>query len=59
MSTDTQVNTISGTLASDPARWSEYKPSSDDFMWQKMPHGQLAKCAEALALRKAFPRQRV
>ncbi len=24
MSTDTQVNTISGTLASDPARWSEY-----------------------------------
>ena len=39
------------------ARWAEYKPDQNDFMWRKMPHGQLAKCAEALALRKGFPRQ--
>lgn len=39
------------------ARWSEYKPAENDFMWKRMPHTMLAKCAEALALRKGFPRQ--
>jgi len=39
------------------ARWSEYKPADQDFMWKKMPHVMLGKCAEALALRKAFPKQ--
>ena len=44
------------------ARWNEYKPEPGtsgrgDVMWRKMPHTMLAKCAEALALRKGFPRQ--
>jgi len=41
------------------ARWAEYYPGDggQGAMWRKMPHTMLGKCAEALALRKAFPQQ--
>jgi phage recombination protein Bet len=38
------------------ARWAEYCPDNAQ-MWRRMPHTMLGKCAEALALRKAFPQQ--
>lgn len=39
------------------ARWSEYYPGEKmGFQWHVRPYLMLGKCAEALALRKAFPK---
>lgn len=38
------------------AFYSEYVQETN-FIWQKMPHVMLSKCAEALALRRAFPNE--
>ena len=39
------------------ARWDEFYPGDKiGFMWRVKPHLMLGKCAEAQALRKAFPK---
>jgi phage recombination protein Bet len=37
------------------AEWNEYYLDKGGIMWRKMPKNMLGKCAEAKALRKAFP----
>jgi len=40
------------------ARYDEYYPGEKQgFMWRSKPHVMLGKCAEGLAIRKAFPKQ--
>jgi phage recombination protein Bet len=55
------VNGVRVPFVGDKIYWTEAyaskKSGSPNAMWQKRPYGQLGKCAEAAALRAAFPEE--